>query len=663
MQLPFDQTQLTSIASCDAEFDRLSASWRSAVDWHEKDVRETRRIYEMYPLLFAPAFPEIPAADLRTLVLACRLLAESLFAFDEVIDEPLGPYQRATGVGRGQSLQLDAIRTFAELFPAGSEFWPALHDDFHAYIVAIRSEREIELANLDEQTACALARGKTAVARSCLTAMGLIAGRTDRATVLAAAVSEYYVARQMWDDVTDWRTDLAGEQRSLVLARAIADLPADSARDTQTVGAMLYYGGHAEYVLALGSAALDRARAQMATVEIALPIGLLFEQLAQRFRDTRTALSELVERKRRTLGARPLALPAQPAASSAEEAVRLGVLWTAAQYLAVQAPRSFGEARHWMKLADGLGLRAPLIQAGDVFQRALIGDALADLPAELAPSFAPVIEHEVRHVLALRACDSCGWGYFPGFSDLPADADTLAQVLQLTLRADSTRRDDFERPIATALSANRPDGSFETWIMPPPDERDELHQRQAMLVDKIWGWGADTEVMANLLYALAIWDRDLFADRIAAGARFIIDQQRADSTWHARWYVGPYYSTYVHVRFLALVGAGTPAVSRAITALLANQEPDGTWSRGHQLRALDTAHAILALHAVRELGVADPAAVRAAVQRGLAALWRLRRRDGAWPADAFLAMREMVWGSNTITTAYIAKAAALAREF
>jgi len=660
MQLPFDQTQLAGIIACDDAFERLSKSWRAGVDWRPTDRRGVRRIYEMYPLLFAPAFPDISEAALRSLVVACRLLSEALFAFDEVVDEVTGPRERATGVAKGQSLQLDAICTFAELFPSTSEFWRTLHADFLDYVAAIQKERAIALADLDQTTALDLARGKTAIARSCIAAMGILGSRPEVAAVVADAVSEYYVARQMWDDLADWRKDLAGDQHSLLLARAIQSLPPGSARDAQSVGVAVYYGGHADHVLAVGSAALERARAGVASLGVVLPFGQLLDDLAKQFRETRTALTELVERKRRAPGARPHALPAQPAGSSPDDANRLDVLWAAAQHLAVQAPRAFGEARHWMKISEGTGLRSRLTQAGDVFQRALIVDALCDLPAPLAESFAPVIVHEVAHVMQSRVCDSCGWGYLPELDELPADSDTLGQVLQMAVRCGRARREDFARPLATAFATSHGNGAFETWIVPPAAERDAVHQRQAELVECVWGSGADPEVMANLLYALALWERKDFDDRIAAGCRYIVSCQRPDGTWPARWYVGPYYSTYVVARLLARARDGMPAVKLGIETLLAGQRPDGGWSRDESPRALDTSHAILALLAVRPLDVADAAAIRTAVVRGLGALGRLRRPDGSWAADPFLAMREQVWGSSTLTTAYVLKAAALA---
>jgi squalene-hopene/tetraprenyl-beta-curcumene cyclase len=653
MQLPFDPTQLARIVTCDQAFEQLRVRWLAGVDWRANDRRESRRIYEMYPLLFAPAFRGIPEQTLGALVVACRLLAEALFAFDEVIDEPIGARDRATGIAKGQSLQLEAIRAFAGVFPPASEFWDALHGHFIAYTAAIQQEHQ--LPELDESTALELARGKTAVAHTCIAAMGILSARPDVTATIIDAVREYYVARQMWDDLADWRKDLARGQRSLLLTRAFASLGSDSARDGQSVGVAIYYGGHAEYVLALGGAALERALAVITSLNVPLPFGLLLGQLAKQFAETRAGLLELIDRKRRTPGAHPHALPAPPDAMTG----RLDLVWSSARQLAVQAPRAFGEARHWLKFGEGT-LRSRPTQAGDVFQRAVIADVLCDLPAPLAACFEPVLAHEVTHLMESRVCATCGWNYLPELDELPADCDTLAQVLQLAVRRGFARSEDFDGPLATAFGQAHRDGSFETWILPSTDVRDAVHQHQAELVERVWGTGPDPEVMANLLYALALWDSERFADRIVAGCQYIVRAQRADGRWTGRWYVGTFYPTYAAVRLLAQVRDGRPAIERAVQTLLADQQPTGAWSRDEAARPLDTAHALLALLATRPLDVAAPTVIHTAVTAGLDALRRMRRPDGSWAADPFLSMPEQVWGSTTMTTAYVLKAAALA---
>lgn len=672
MELPFSQSELADLALYDREFQRRRASWQRGVDWMDSvpEQQEVRRIYEMYPLLFASAFPDVRRESLHTLISASRLLAESIFVFDAVIDESADPLKRAIDVAKGQSLQLESIRLLSELFPGDSPMWTALREDFIAYFSATRAEREIPLDELDESAALAIARGKAAVARGCLAALGILGHREELAAELAAIVTEFYLARQMWDDVVDWRHDLAGAQGSLLLARTIQSLPSDSARDPHTVGATLYYERHAEHVLAIGAAALERARAGLAKLAIEIPFGRLLVGLDRQFAETRSGLADLLARKQRAPGARALALPDRPKGSEAR-ADGLDVLWSAASWLAAEAPRAFAEARHWIRFPKDLGLRSALFQSGDIFQRAVIADALCDLPEDLATSFAPVVEHELGYVMTNRSCDRCGWSYLTELLEEPADADTLAQVLQVAVRMGRARRTDFDPPIETLFEANaHADGSFETWVMPPAAERDEVHQRQAQLVASAWGTGPDPEVMANLLYALSLWAPDRFAAQIAAGSKYLLERQHPNGAWTASWYWGPFYSTYVHVRLLARVAEGVPAVTRAARALIAGQGRDGSWTYCDIPRPLDTAHAILTLLAARPVANLDDTELRTTVGRGLSALRAMRLADGAWSRDAFIRMdsgraravqgAELTFGSRTLTTAYALKAAATA---
>jgi squalene-hopene/tetraprenyl-beta-curcumene cyclase len=272
-------------------------------------------------------------------------------------------------------------------------------------------------------------------------------------------------------------------------------------------------------------------------------------------------------------------------------------------------------------------------------------------------------------------CARCGWSYLTDLAEEPADADTLAQVLQLAIRAGGAERAAFDAPIHLALSAGgHPDGSFETWILPPVPEREPLHDRQAQLVARAWGDGPDPEVMANLLYALALWAPARFAGPIERGARFLLARQRDTGAWGASWYWGPFYSTYAHVRLLARVASpeATAAVARAAAALLEGQGPRGDWSYRDVPRALDTAHAILALLAAEPVVPALQRPLRDAITRGLAALRSAQLPDGTWPADDFIRMdcgraqraagRELAFGSRTLTAAYVLKAAATARR-
>ncbi len=154
-------------------------------------------------------------------------------------------------------------------------------------------------------------------------------------------------------------------------------------------------------------------------------------------------------------------------------------------------------------------------QAGDVFARALIADSLCDAKALAGSPLEGWIAYEADYLLSTRRPGPMdGWSYFPDLPELPPDADDLAQVMQVLLR--SGRRDDVTATCEPALrvlltDGAHPDGSFETWIIPAAGRTTE-QQRQAEFVRLAWGRGPDSEVMANLLYALALYDPARFQD-------------------------------------------------------------------------------------------------------------------------------------------------------
>lgn len=280
MVLPFNSSELAEAAASKAVVRARGEAWRAGVDWFEGlPERDVPRIYDAYPLLFAPAFPLITLTQLAELVVAGRLLSDSILAFDAVVDEPVDAGRRAMDVAKGQSQQLEAHCILATLFPAESPFWISLRADYIAYLAALQAERQLVVDASDEEALLEVARGKTAVARSCLTAMGLLGERPEVASELSIALTDFYLARQMWDDLVDWRNDLANGQRSVLLARALQDLPSMEARDLHAVGVSIYFHGHADHVLAIAERALDRARSVVANIGVPMAFGRLLEQL------------------------------------------------------------------------------------------------------------------------------------------------------------------------------------------------------------------------------------------------------------------------------------------------------------------------------------------------------------------------------------------------
>jgi squalene-hopene/tetraprenyl-beta-curcumene cyclase len=316
-----------------------------------------------------------------------------------------------------------------------------------------------------------------------------------------------------------------------------------------------------------------------------------------------------------------------------------------------QWPSGFEEALHVLPFPREQGFRGPQwVHAGDVFQRAVIADALCDAAAFAGDQLSEVVEQEIAYLMSRRR--PSGWSYFPDLAELPPDADDLAQIMTLLVR--NGRYDLLlaacEEPLQTLFTHGaHDDGSFETWIVPSPPRTDD-ERLQHEWIARAWGRGPDVDVVANLLHALTLYDRARFAARIEAGRRFLLDRQHADASWSASWYAGPYYPTFAALRVVE-----SP---RAVAFLRDTQQADGSWG--------DPLCTALALCALREAGTPHDDARDRAVDF----LAATRESDGGWPAADWIRMdlgraeghvhTTLTYGSRTITAAYVLKATAMA---
>ncbi len=366
--------------------------------------------------------------------------------------------------------------------------------------------------------------------------------------------------------------------------------------------------------------------------------------------------------------------------------------WNGLSFIVQQWQLGFGEARHIMAFprdqfpldplrdAEGQGnqsFSAPSeYQYGDVFQRAIIADVLCDANDHLHGQMQLLIDYEINYILSQRRSDTGGWSYFPALPELPPDADDLAQVMQVLVRTQRQTdiMDTCEPLLSILLDENvHADGSFETWILPVTG-RMPIQERQAMFTRLAWGIGPDNDVMANLLYALVLYDWKRFAATIQHGVEYLKRQQEASGAWMSTWYHGAYYGTYVCLRLLTAVAHESTAIQRAWHFLRSQQHPDGGWGMNGESDALNTALALLGLavihHSARTHNLWPRDQLKGDRERAARALGYLQgcqETGKGWPSCEFIRMemgratgdvlRTLSYGSRTITTAYVLKAA------
>ena len=336
--------------------------------------------------------------------------------------------------------------------------------------------------------------------------------------------------------------------------------------------------------------------------------------------------------------------------------------WRGLQFLVDEWRTEFRDASHTMIFPHLLGFSGDRERHdGDVFQRAIVADALCDADEVLGGALRPVIEREITYLADVRLRRGVGgWSYFPTLPELPPDADDLGQVIQVFVR--SGHRQLAATHAAAPLrvlfrDCTHGDGSFETWIIPARDRSAE-QERQLDAAREKWGIGPDSEVMANLLYALTLYDAPRFATECLRGAQFIERCQQSDGSWSCRWYFGPYYGTYACTRFICALRPHAESVARAADFIRFSQQQDGSWSQPTASAGdvLSTALALLGLAVVQPAGdVEQQDALRARQARA----WLEANGDGdSWPSCSFIRPNALhSYGSRTITTAYVMKAA------
>jgi len=305
-------------------------------------------------------------------------------------------------------------------------------------------------------------------------------------------------------------------------------------------------------------------------------------------------------------------------------------------------------------------------QEGDVFQRALILDTLLDFNPELQNQLNIIIYAEADYLFkARRKTGIGGWAYFPDLRELPPDADDLAQVMQVLLRAgySKTAIPYFEEALNVLLNdqANT-DNGWESWIIPKNNQTEE-QQLQTIWVNKAWGTGSDIEVVANLVYALILFDSERFAAFVERGISFLLNSHKNHYCWESTWYYGEYYGTYVSLRAICAANGPESTIEGAVVFLENSRQPDGSWAEQEESSPLQTALALLALSIGKKyLGLTID---EQWLKSSLNYLQQTCDENGNWPASPFIRMPMgrpsgfvhtiLTYESATITSNYVAK--------
>lgn len=652
----------------------LEQKWPDKIRFADPKARLS--IYACFPNYFLGAFPQLSHQDVRPLTVAGWFLANTLFLFDKLMDSP--SHAPVADLLRAQAMQMETNQLLHKLFAPDSKFW-TYHQSYAAqYSEACLQEKVFVSGDrawsaYTESKALQIIIGKSGFLRSAVAGLSEMAGDYEHFVMLTDVVNQYNIAGQMLDDLVDWKEDIHRGCPSLLLKRVLDERPSTltiSESQIKEIAGVIYYDGHAYHVLEKALQALDKAD----DLVYDLP-DLLWLQVTAGLRSQCQELLEDIERIVNNNRQRIETLPKLNLLRPPINNLWQQVMWSGLQYLVREWQLGFGEARHIMVFSHDQGFTgAREYQYGDVFQRALIADTFCDVNEILRGQLESVINYEADYLISKRRLGGIGgWSYFPELPELPPDADDLAQIMQVLLR--SGRRLDVEeyceQPLQSLLKDNsQENGSFETWII-PATERTPEQERQAKFARLAWGMGADPEVVANLLFALMMYDPGRSQEIIERGSVYLCNQQQDNGSWESSWYHGPYYGIYVCLRLLTRVNVSLQIVQRAYDFLQNSQHPDGSWGiNGDRGDPLSTALSLLALAEVEMNMSLSGSCSRELAGKALVYLQECQDyTDKGWADSQLIRMiigradgevkRVLSYGSRTITTSFVTKAATI----
>jgi squalene-hopene/tetraprenyl-beta-curcumene cyclase len=634
------------------EIKSLQSPWADLVSLEGDFVDPLETIYDCYPYLFRSLFPKVGAEELHRFSVAGRLFGASVILFDSFLDNGiLG--KRTRELFSPMAMQWESQKILNRLFEPEAIFWRRFDGFYQEHIRACTEEEEFrsgkrDLSEYTEETSLRITVGKNGMSRAVIAGMVELGGNEEYYAPLIESVNSFNIACQVLDDLLDWKQDLKGLIPSLLLTRVFEGKPYFSELETDKIAKLIYYKGHAQYILAIGHEAAEKSLKILNEIggnetdwhELVLSTKVKIEALIEDF-------DAIVQKNIQRVKLQPKVELEIPVPENDCERVASAAL----NFVVEQWRKGLGEARHIMNLTqtDGFAANAgSSYRYGDVFQRALILETLCDVQSKLDVNLEPLIEYEIDYLLQKRRKDNIGgWAYFPDVLEIAADADDLGQILQAFVLADRKELalTYCEKPIKSLLKNNLlENGAVETWIV-PKENRDAVQQIQHHYNLTKWGIGPDTEVVANFFYGLALYDQKRFEKIIKKAVNYLESVQLSDGSWDSRWYYGAFYGTFVCTRLIAKIFPDSPALTSASRFLVKSQNGNGGW--GDQL---NTSFAFLALS---YCNVKNEKCVAAAVK------FLKNSISEGWEEINFIKPRlGEPYKSQTITALYMCKAAA-----
>ena len=624
-------------------------------------------VYVMYPRLFADAVGNADESQVERLSIAGYLYFQSLMNIDRIYDYEKHGYNLFTLLTL-LNLQEESVKILTALFPPESAFWKQWNLRKAEFVQAMTFPKG-EVFTISRFKALSI--HKSAFAKIAIDALYFLNKQQERAAAeahyhaLLKSHDHFSIAMQILDDVKDIHEDILLGQRNIAVEKLIINKLADRAEiqtsSAEEVKKMLHYSGTSIRLFRMAVRELKQAQREIEETPesyYGIVLSELLQNVRQRIFNLGGILAIVAAKKKDSI---------VPGAQGQEHLIlhklpknRLEkILIHGFNYIMAQQSQGFTELKHYMFLGKNEQFSNTIdVHGGDVFQRAILIDALADVAGFLKTDFNSYLREETDYLISAKNKDAVqGWSYFQTVQEIAADADDLAQVILALVRRDPKLAASHAKiPLQILLANNLSDnGGLETWII-PKHNRTKRQERQAYFNVHNWGTGPDVEVNANILYALILLDKQRYHAVIQQGITYVLSQKRADGLWNSRWYCGDKYGTYMAFKLLKaydedmLMRESKPGIA----ALLQSQHADGGWGMDQQTVSdpLSTALALLSLKllASQELKTAIDAAKKYLISTQ-------NPEQHYWQGVEFILPRfNQPYKSKTLTTALVLKA-------
>ena len=267
MPVPYPKDLLGEAAIVQQRLSELQVHWPEeiALSFHPDSSA-----YAFHPYLFREAFPDVEIEIYRSLATAILLIAGAVCVRDQLMDGLAEPDLRVRNIFRLKGMEFEAYRIFYHHFPSKSRFWDR-YRQYAAeyagvdYLESLFVARKRPWDEFSDDIALAIAEKNSALA--CITIAALVeySGNDELYDPLLTSVEKYNVARQVWDDVCDWKEDLLDGIPSLALGKVFRNHPKweTHPRDAalvEKVAKEVYYRNYLVECLDLAIQAFDDAQ-------------------------------------------------------------------------------------------------------------------------------------------------------------------------------------------------------------------------------------------------------------------------------------------------------------------------------------------------------------------------------------------------------------------